>query len=43
VQGTSFPDIVIGAALEQSHSWASELPDEKMDAPEQALWDAFNS
>jgi hypothetical protein len=42
-QGTSYPDMLTGAVLEQSRSWALESPGTGADAPDPALWDAFNS
>jgi hypothetical protein len=43
VQGTSIPDIVVGAVLEQSQSWALENADAGSEAAHQALWDMFNA
>jgi len=43
VQGTSAADIVLGALLEQSDSWALRLPPEAgLEADRQALWESFN-
>jgi hypothetical protein len=42
-QGTSYPDVLAGAVLEQSRHWSLELPDLAAGSPGQALWDAFNS
>lgn len=43
VQGTSQRDILVGAVLEQSRSWALESPGTESDTAEQGLWKAFNS
>jgi len=43
VQGTSYADIVIGAMLEESQSWALQPPTEAaQDTVQQALWETFN-
>lgn len=39
VQGAGYEDIVIGAVLEQSKSWALEQPDPVC----RALWDTYNT
>jgi hypothetical protein len=43
VQGAGYEDIVIGAVLEQSQSWALEQSESAPDANRQALWDMYNA
>ncbi|MEP0762121.1 MAG: hypothetical protein HRF48_05215 [Chloroflexota bacterium] len=43
VQGLSPFDIVIGAALEQSDSWALQTPAPGQEAVHQALWETYNA
>lgn len=43
VQGTGIADIVVGAVLEQSQSWALESGDPDQDAVRRALLETFNS
>jgi hypothetical protein len=43
VQGASYEDILIGAVLEQSHSWALETPEAGIEASREALWETFNT
>ncbi len=42
VQGAGITDIVIGAMLEQSDSWALRQAPADQGAVEQALWELFN-
>lgn len=42
VQGASDADILVGAVLEQSQSWALEHTEPGQEAANQALWDTFN-
>ncbi|NDJ76027.1 MAG: hypothetical protein GYB65_07190 [Chloroflexi bacterium] len=41
IQGAGTADILIGAVLEQSQSWATETTEPSPES--QALWDTFNS
>jgi hypothetical protein len=41
-QGAGIEDILIGAVLEQSRSWALESAEPAVKATDQALWDLFN-
>ncbi len=43
VQGTSMPDRVIGAVLEQSPNWALKPVAIESSDEAQALWDLFNA
>lgn len=44
VQGASYEDILIGAVLEQSQSWALEDPAEAgLEPMRNALWETFNT
>ncbi len=43
VQGTSQWDILVGAVLEQSRSWALESSGTESNTAERALWETFNS
>lgn len=43
IQGAGHEDIVIGAVLEQSQSWALERADDPgLEATNRALWETFN-
>ncbi len=43
VQGAGVEDIVIGAMLEQSQSWALQTSEPETAAAQQALWETYNS
>jgi hypothetical protein len=43
VQGAGSADILVGAVLEQSTSWALQAPEPGLEAVRQGLWDTFNS
>jgi hypothetical protein len=42
IQGAGVEDILIGAVLEQSQSWALDCTALESEEVEPALWDAFN-
>jgi len=42
VQGAGVEDILIGAVLEQSQSWALKRTEPGWEETNRALWDAFN-
>lgn len=43
VQGAGYPDIVVGAMLEQGESWVlRDVVDPALEAINQALWESFN-
>jgi hypothetical protein len=42
VQGTNRADVVTGAVLEQSPSWAVQAPVAGLAAVQQALWEVYN-
>ena len=42
IQGAGVEDILIGAVLEQSQSWALERTEPGVEEIDPALWDAFN-
>ncbi len=43
VQGAGTADIVVGAVLEQSHSWALASDDPGTQAVQEALWELYNA
>ncbi len=43
VQGAGTADILIGAVLEQSQSWALETSEPGLAAANQGLWESFNA
>lgn len=42
IQGAGYQDILIGAVLERSRSWALERAEPGQDAVQQALWEMYN-